>query len=106
MRHLTARRPLAWDCRSRSRAHVTRVYRERKTPAAQAGIRPDDVIVAFDGVRVEDENHLINLVGIAEVGQAIPVEIVRGGRQLPFTVTLTDREEHRKAAEADGFLTR
>jgi len=89
-----------------SGAHVTRVYRERQTPAARAGIRPDDVIVSFDGVRVEDENHLINLVGIAEVGQAIPVEVLRGGRSVPVTVTLTDREEHRRAAEADGFLTR
>ena len=87
-------------------ARVTRVYRQRKTPAARAGIRPDDVIIAFDGVRVEDENHLINLVGIAEIGQAIPVEIVRDGRRLPVNVTLSDRSHQQKAAEADALMTR
>ncbi|MCH2200641.1 MAG: trypsin-like peptidase domain-containing protein [Fuerstiella sp.] len=88
-------------------AHVTRVYRQRPTPASQAGIRPGDVIVAFNDVRVEDENHLINLVGLARIDQSLSVEVMRGGRPMAVKVTLTDRDSYRSASDAPGtFMTR
>lgn len=90
-----------------SGAHVTRVYRQRPTPASQAGIRPGDVIVSFDDVTVEDENHLINLVGIAEIGETLNIQVLRGGRRISVDVTLTDRDKYRSAADAAGtFMTR
>lgn len=88
-------------------AHVTRVYRQRPTPASQAGIRPGDVIVAFDDVRVEDENHLINLVGLASIDQSLSMEVVRGGRSMVVNVTLSDRDSYRSVSDAPGtFMTR
>jgi len=88
-------------------AHVTRVYRDRPTPASQAGIRPGDVIVSFNDMPVEDENHLINLVGIAGIGETLKVEMMRGGRSVEVEVTLTDRDKYRSAADAPGtFMTR
>ena len=88
-------------------AHVTRVYRNRPTAASQAGIRPGDVIVLFDHVHVEDENHLINLVGLADIGQTLSIEVLRGGRPVAVEVTLTDRDHYRSAADAPGtFVTR
>ena len=40
-------------------ALVERVYPD--TPAASAGLRPNDVILQLESVAVRDENHLINL---------------------------------------------
>ena len=88
-------------------AHVTRVYRQRPTPASQAGIRPGDVIISFDHVHVEDEDHLINLVGLADLGQPLSLKVMRGGRPVAVDVTLMDRDNYRSAADAPGtFMTR
>lgn len=88
-------------------AHVTRVYRQRPTPASRAGIRPGDVIVSFNQIKVEDENHLINLVGIAGINEALAVEVLRRGRPVSVKVTLTDRDQYRSALDASGtFMTR
>jgi len=88
-------------------ARVTRVNRQRQTPASLAGIRPDDIIIAFNGVTVVDENHLINLVGIAAIGEPVNVNVFRQGRQLAVKVKLMDRDTQRSAAESSGkFLQR
>ena len=65
------------------------------------------MIVAFNDVRVEDENHLINLVGLARIDQSLSVEVMRGGRPMAVKVTLTDRDSYRSASDAPGtFMTR
>lgn len=87
-------------------ARITRVY-SRSTPAALAGLQQDDVILTFNGVPVIDENHLINLVSLADIGTAARMEIHRSrGKQL-VSVQLTDRDDFRTAADAAGsFQTR
>jgi len=89
-------------------ARVLKVYRTRQpTPAAVAGVRPDDVIVSFNGVPVLDENHLINLVSLADIGQPIQIEVFRTGRRQSLQLKLTDRDSYRTAEESGGsFLTR
>ena len=89
-------------------ARVTRVYRSRKpTPAALAGVLPDDVIVSFNGVPVIDENHLINLVSLADVGRPVKIEVIRSRSRKTLELRLTDRENYRTAEESVGsFLTR
>lgn len=88
-------------------ARVTRVNRRPTTPASRAGIRPDDIIVSFNGVEVDDENHLISLVGIATIGEPVNIKVMRRGRPVDVEVTLTDRDSYRSTADAAGpFLTR
>lgn len=50
-------------------------------PAAEAGLQVGDVIVKFDGMNVENDQHLINLVKRTEVGRTIDLLIFRD-RQL------------------------
>lgn len=90
-------------------ARVMKVYRASRTPtpAAAAGVRPDDVIVSFNGISVIDENHLINLVSLAEIGRPTRIEVFRAGRRVPLELKLTDRYAYRTAEDASGsFLTR
>lgn len=89
-------------------ARVTKVYRSNTpTPAALAGVRADDVIISFNGVPVADENHLINLVSLAEIDNPVQIEVFRAGRRQSLQIKLTDRYTYQSAEEASGsFLTR
>ncbi len=59
-------------------AVVARVY--PGSPAAEAELRQNDVIVAFDGTPVDDYHHLQRLAAEAEVGRTVRLEVVREGR--------------------------
>ena len=63
--------------------------------------------MSFNHIPVEDENHLINLVGLAGIGETLTLEVMRGGRPVTVKVTLTDRDRYRSTADAAGtFMTR
>ena len=47
--------------------------------ASKAGIRKGDVIVMFNGVRVENEKQFGELVDKAPAGAVVPVLVQRGG---------------------------
>jgi serine protease Do len=88
-------------------ARITRVYSHRSSPAVVAGMRPDDVIISFNGVEVIDENHLINLVSLSDIGTAVRIDVYRAQQKTHLTVQLTDREDYRTAEDsAAGFSTR
>jgi S1-C subfamily serine protease len=84
-----------------------RVYNQKNSPAVRAGLRPDDVILKFNGVEVIDENHLINLVSLSDIGVAVDIEVFRGSQMSQLAVTLMDREEYRTADDPrNTFNTR
>ncbi len=57
-----------------------------KTPAAAAGLKPGDVITAFDGKAVTDWNQLTAWIR-ASAGQQVPITIKRGDAVLTKTIT-------------------
>lgn len=57
-------------------------------PAAAAGIREGDVVVAVAGRSVADADELVVAVQSHRVGSAVPVVLDRAGRSLTVTVTL------------------
>lgn len=61
-------------------------------PAKQAGMRPGDVILSFDGRDVADTRQLVRLVGNAEVGKTVRVVIYRDSGTQTLKVTLGRRE--------------
>jgi serine protease Do len=89
-------------------ARITRVYtNNQRSPATMAGLRADDVILSFNGVEIADENHLINLVSLAEIGTPVKIEVFRGRQPQLLTVQLTDRDDYRTAEDApETFQTR
>jgi putative serine protease PepD len=58
-------------------------------PADKAGIRPGDVITAVGAQRVDDPVGLIAAVRSHGPGEAIPLKIVRDGKSMTITVTLS-----------------
>ncbi len=65
----------------------------RGAPAEQAGIRPDDVVLEFDGRAVEDDDHLMSLVSTTPVNSEIEIVIFRDRARLPLRLTVASRNE-------------
>ena len=61
--------------------------------AARAGIEPGDVIVAFDGVPIEDGADYARLLSDAEIGAAVTLDVVRAGERLTFEVAVSRARE-------------
>ena len=61
--------------------------------ADRAGLRPDDVIIGFDGKIVEDPNMLRWWASIAGVGSTVVVKIARGSRTFDLNVELGELPE-------------
>ncbi len=57
-------------------------------PAEKAGIRPGDVVLAFDGKRVDSSKSLRWLASNAGAGRAVTVELWRDGKAARLDVTL------------------
>ena len=58
------------------------------------------MILEYGGVRIENDNHLINLVGLTEVGRDVPVLIFRDQKPLRATVKVRAAASTRAAAKA------
>lgn len=63
---------------------------EPASPAEKAALQPNDVIVLYNGVRVERDGHLIGLVKLTEVGERVPIVIYRDGQPLSMFVEIAD----------------
>jgi serine protease Do len=62
------------------------------TPAEAGGLRGDDVILSFNGVEVQDLNHLINLVSMAPIGKPADLSVWRDRKALSLQVTVGDKD--------------
>lgn len=58
------------------------------SPAAKAGIKQGDVIVAYNGKEVADSHDLPTLVAATPVGQQATVTVVRNGEKLELPVSV------------------
>ena len=61
------------------------------TPAEKAKILVDDVILRYGDVWIEDDSHLVNLVGLSEVGRDVKILVYRNGKTMEITATVGDR---------------
>ncbi len=69
-------------------------------PAMAAGITSGDVILKFNGNDVGDTGELVRMVAAADIGKAVPVEVLRNGEIVSLEVTLGRREEAEAAIPA------
>jgi serine protease Do len=60
-------------------------------PAAKAGIKPEDVIIAMDGKPIKDGDDLVSRVAALPVGTQVPVSLLRDGKKMEVNVTIGDR---------------
>jgi Do/DeqQ family serine protease len=57
-------------------------------PAARAGIRQYDIVVAANGVPIPDTATLLKVISDAPIGSSIPLDVIRKGRRETFQVPI------------------
>jgi len=61
---------------------------QRNSPTYEAGFRPGDVVVAFNGQAVTDASQFNRLVGDARIGTTATVKVLREGRPLEIKIAV------------------
>lgn len=59
------------------------------SPAETAGLRYGDIILEFDGVAVENDEHLVQMVGLTASGKSVELEVLRERTRVRLKVWLT-----------------
>ena len=62
-------------------------------PADKAGMKAGDVLLDFDGKRIDDGEKFRYIVAEAEPGTTVPVTVLRGKQKLTLKVTLTEQPD-------------
>ena len=73
-----------------------------ESPAQHAGLKEGDIVKTFDGKPVTSSHELVDVVGRAQVGQRIPVEILREGKPQALTVEVGQRPSEEELVEGSG----
>jgi serine protease Do len=63
------------------------------SPAAKAGLKPDDVIVAIDGQKISSDRELTRTVGFKRPNAVATLDLFRGGKKQQVKVTLGTRPD-------------
>jgi len=63
----------------------------KKSPAAKAGIKAEDIILEVNGKKVEDGNSLSSLTQNYNVGDTVILKILRDGKEINVDVKLEER---------------
>ena len=63
----------------------------KDSPAAQAGLRPDDIITAIDGQQINASRGLDDILSVYEPGDRLTLSVLREGNTLQVGLTLGTR---------------
>ncbi|USX15938.1 DegQ family serine endoprotease [Oxalobacteraceae bacterium OTU3CAMAD1] len=74
---------------------------ERGGPADKAGLRPGDVVRTMNGQKIVSSIDLPAMVGLAEPGSRINLEVWRNGKLVPLTATLGNANDKVAAVALD-----
>jgi serine protease Do len=61
------------------------------TPAAQAGLQAQDVIVSIDGKQIKDGDELVSIISAKHPGEKVKLGYLRDKKMMYATVGITDR---------------
>ena len=60
-------------------------------PAAQAGMRPGDIITRMDGKPINDSSEVLNFIALLRPGTSVRIKGFRAGQPMEWTVTVIER---------------
>lgn len=70
-------------------------------PAQQGGVKAGDIIIEFDGKKIDDMRSLPRIVAETAIGKDVGVKVIRNGKDVMLTVQLGELEQ----AEENGLLS-
>jgi len=71
-------------------------------PAAKAGVKTGDVIIAVSGESVEDANQLLRRIAAIKPGESTELTVFRKGSPLTISITLGQRDAKKLAQNMPG----
>lgn len=71
-------------------------------PAANAGLKPLDVIISVDGHPIKDGDELVNIISAHKPGDQVDIGYLRDGKEMHATVTIGDWDKVQAAAQASA----
>ena len=74
-----------------------------ESPAAKAGLKENDVIVAFNGRRVDSVRELQRLLNETPSDRSVQIEVIRGGSRQTMATTLAKRSMQSFRMFTPGF---
>ncbi|MGB0388121.1 MAG: S1C family serine protease [Ardenticatenaceae bacterium] len=75
---------------------------EPGSPAEQAGLLLGDILVSLDGQAINDTGDLQALLSGTRVGNAVPVEVIRGGTLQSVKVTIGQKQASQQETSDDS----
>jgi serine protease Do len=63
----------------------------QNSAAESAMLQAGDIIMEFDGVRIEDDDHLVSKVSLTPIGQEVALRVFRAGRPMVVRVRVQGR---------------
>lgn len=70
------------------------------TPAADAGLKQNDVILAVEGVTIRNENHLIAVISGIDAGRRVKLQVWRDRKSLFVETMVGDWNKAQSLAKA------
>lgn len=61
----------------------------KDSPAEKAGLKEKDIITEIDGIKLDEKSSLISVLGKKSVGDEVKLKVLRDGKELMLTATLT-----------------
>lgn len=93
----------AFNTTSAKGAAVTQVLQD--SPAQQAGLQVGDIITSINGSEVKSASDVVNTIGFLRVDSRASVGLLRQGKPLSLTVSLSDPKKRKEIIEqSDPFL--
>jgi serine protease Do len=68
-------------------------------PADKAGLVGGDIILSFDGQKIEDDDQIEELMGKTPVGKTVDIEYLRDGEKKTTKLTTISREEFNRLSK-------
>ncbi|MEX0977282.1 MAG: trypsin-like peptidase domain-containing protein, partial [Pirellulales bacterium] len=84
------------------RPRGTRISSITPDSPAAAQLKVDDVVLQYGGVPVDDDNHLVTLVGLTEPGREVPLLILRDQKRIRVNVKLGSSASNKLIPKTDG----
>ena len=72
--------------------------------ASRAGMEPGDVVIAYNGQPVEDQEALVQAVVATRPGTTVPIQVVRSGEAVTLSITIEelDLDSENQATRGGG----
>lgn len=75
------------------------------SPADKAGFEEDDVIIAVDNTKIDDETELGDIIADRDPGDKVSITLLRDGKEKQILVALGDREDFDEPRISSGHAS-